>query len=301
MKIRYILNIAAAAFIALMLTASCSEGAEGDDDQNSDILTGDVEIAIYPHLEVVEGAEDFSSNIYTTEKLVFYAWLTDSKEAVVTADEYRFNGVNWISTSENIYKDLTSEHTLFGYVTGSDADVADYTAIQYSQGDGDLLYTIATTKAQRETVDMDIVHAMSQLSVQFTFADYRKDETITFSLPGMDSSVTLFLTASPAVYATSNPADYSKSIDVTTDMSAATLSDIMIPQEVDQININAYDTQVTITPDAPITLEAGKRTLITINITKNELVEITMGSVSVEPWDYLDQEVTFDESIVVGQ
>lgn len=301
MKIRYTLNAFATAVSCMLLAASCTESDSSLTDSTEDKLEGDVAILISPTIEAVDDAEDFSTYVYTSEKLIFYAWLKDSGEAVVTADEYRYTGASWISDSGNIYADNFADHTFFGYVTGTSTDVTNYKAMSYNHGDGDLLYALKTVAPQRAAVDMDLVHAMAQLSVQFTLDGYRTDETISLTLPDLAGSVTMDLTQAPAQYTLSNSADYVKNIDVTPDTVSARVTDIVIPQTLSEIEIYAYDTEVTLTPEAPIELEAGKRTLITINITKNDLVEVTMGSLSIEPWDNAAEEVTFDTPIVVGE
>ncbi|MFR9581480.1 MAG: fimbrillin family protein [Rikenellaceae bacterium] len=297
MKKQEYIKAIAVAVVCLFVATSCSESEDGAIAE-SGIQT----ISLSPTLEVVEGASDLTSLIYTDQSLIVFGWLTADGSLVVMGDDYRYNGLYWATNGGATYADQVSEHTLFGYVTGSDADCDNYKAIEYNYGDGDLLYTLATTTPQKEAVVTPLKHVVAQLSVEFQFEDFRKDEVVKFSIPYLYKSAVLNLTTTPAVYDTSSSdmMELNKSYTATADIVSASFSTLLLPQSISAINVSVYDSVTTITPDVPIELVAGERCSIVINVKKNPLVEVTMGSVSVKPWDYDSAtDVTISDPIVI--
>ncbi|MFI3304537.1 MAG: fimbrillin family protein [Rikenellaceae bacterium] len=296
MKNQEYLKMIATVVCCLLIASSCNDPDSGGQSEDSGIQS----ISISPTLNVVDGAEDLTSIIYTDQSFIFYAWLTADSTPVAMGDDYRFNGIYWTSNGGATYADTTSEHALFGYVTGSSADTDYYKAIKYSHGDGDLIYALATTTPQKEAVEMELKHAVAQLSIEFQFDDFTKDGVVTFSIPGLYDSAVMNLTTTPAEYDTSSASimTYERSYTASADITSATLADLLIPQIISEIKIDVYDSVTIITPDAPLELVAGERLHIIINVTKNPFVQVTMGSVSIEPWGST-ADVTFSDAIVI--
>ncbi|MFI3305532.1 MAG: fimbrillin family protein [Rikenellaceae bacterium] len=296
MKNQEYLKMIAAVVCCLLIASSCNDPDDGGLSGDSGVQS----ISISPLLDVVDGAEDLTSLIYTDQSFVFYAWLTADNTPVAMGDDYRFNGLYWTSNGGATYADTTSEHALFGYVTGSSADADYYKAIKYSHGDGDLIYAFAKTTPQKEAVEMELKHAVAQLSIEFQFDDFTKDGVVNFSIPDLCESAVMNLTTTPAEYDTSSAATmtYERSYTASDDVTSATLTDLLIPQSIASIEVDVYDSVTTITPDVPLELVAGERLHIVINVTKNPFVEVKMGSVSIEPWGST-ADVTFSDAIVI--
>ena len=216
-----------------------------------------------------------------------YAWTGDNS-VIATPDKtdytYSSSSSSWSSEDPLTWSDLTTDYYFMGvYPT---RDITDFTADNYTldlsdQEASDLL--IATNvesglNGSRETpIPLVFVHSMAKLTINLTY----KSEFL--STPTVES---VELSAG-----TTGTINYlNKTVTLTGDPETISLPEVtantqyasfMIPQTIEDINININGTTYTYSPDTAITLESGKNKVLNLVVGKDGEVSLTF---SINSW-----------------